>query len=68
MDKVNYIAVESNDGELLVYVDDETVINKTGYNIILGYGEPIFEDVDGEVRLVHDDAIEAMSEEQTNED
>ena len=60
---LKYVAVENGEGELIAYVDNEQVTIRDGYKVVEGYGEPVFEDVDGKVRLVHDNAIEVSPEE-----
>lgn len=45
MDNINYFAVVKPDGEIIGFINLKTneTIQKEGYNIVLGYGEPAIE-------------------------
>lgn len=60
MGKPNYVALETDKGELIAFVSDDEAIIKDGYVYIEGYGEPRFVDVDGKPQLMRDDPVEEV--------
>lgn len=55
--RLNYIAVTTTEGEVIAFYDEgEETIVKEGYNVCLGYDEPLFETTeDRKVYMVTDD-------------